>query len=284
MSSIHYQTDLAQLITGDSRTALNSIPAGSVDCVVTSPPYFGLRDYDHAQQIGQDTMRGYVDDVVSVLRSVSEVMSPMATLWLNVGDTYQSSGGTVGIGKNASVGSTKREGSKPRIRVKTGLPDKNLLGIPWRLAFALQDDGWILRSEIIWEKPNAMPESVRDRVSRSFEYIFMLTRNKKYHYNAAAMREPRTDGKGDRAIRNVWRMPVSPPAGAHFATFPVELPRKCIRAGCPEGGLVLDPFSGSATTGVAALEMGRKYVGLDLNPSYHEIGAKRLDQVHPTLF
>lgn len=275
-ASTYYQDDRVRLILGDARESLSLLPDGHIDCIVTSPPYFGLRNYDHPDQIGRDSLPEYVAGLRDTFREAARVLSPAGTLWLNIADTYQSAGGTVGVGKNASVGSTKREGSKPRIRVKTGLPNKNLVGVPWRVVFALQDDGWIVRSEIVWEKPNAMPESVRDRPSRSFEYIFMLTRGPKYFYNAAAMREPRTDGKGDRAVRNVWRMPVSTPAGAHFATFPVDLPATCIRAGCPEGGVVLDPFSGSGTTGVAALGSGRSYVGIDLNPDYHDLALRRL--------
>lgn len=227
-------------------------------------------------------MAQYIEDIRNVFRGVHTALSPAGTVWLNISDTYQSSGGTIGVGKNASVGSTKREGTKHRIRVKTGIPNKNLLGIPWRMAIALQDDGWIIRSEIIWDKPNAMPESVKDRSSRSFEYIFMMTKSQRYHYNAEAMREPRLDGSGDRAGRNIWRMVTRPCPGAHFATFPVELPAKCIAAGCPEGGNVLDPFSGSGTTGVAALSAGCRYTGIDLNPDYHDIAAKRLSnaQLH----
>lgn len=273
-----------ELITGDSRKALSRLADGSIDCAVTSPPYFGLRDYDHDEQIGQDSLDQYISDLVATFREVRRVLADHGTLWLNIADTYQSSGGTVGTGPNASVGSTKREGNKPRVRVKTGLPDKNLIGVPWRLAFALQADGWILRSEVVWDKPNAMPESVRDRPSRSFEYVFMLTKSKRYHYNAEAMREPRTDGRGTRAIRNVWRMITRKCDGAHFAVYPVELPERCIMASCPEGGTVLDPFSGSGTTGVAALTLGRRYIGVDLNESYHAIARRRLDSAEQALF
>jgi site-specific DNA-methyltransferase (cytosine-N4-specific) len=269
----------ATLLTGDSREVLKTVQRESVDCVVTSPPYYGLRDYDDPRQIGHGSLKEYVADIVDTFDEVHRVLRPSGTVWLNVGDTYQSSGGTIGIGKNASVGSTRREGTKPRIRVKTHLPDKNLLGIPWRLAFALQDAGWILRSEIVWTKANPMPESVRDRPTRAFEYVFLLTKGKAYHYNHAAMREDRVDGSGKRAGRNVWSFAVSAGRDGHAATFPVELAARCIAAGCPEGGTVLDPFSGAATTGVAALAAGCEYIGVELNPRYNQVAGERLNRV-----
>ncbi|MFD5069169.1 DNA-methyltransferase [Streptomyces sp. NPDC058369] len=276
MESAYSQDESVRLITGNSLEAVRNLPPSSIDCVVTSPPYFGLRDYGNPDQIGQGSLTEYVDDIVSVFNGVYAALKPSGTFWLNVGDTYQSSGGTIGIGKNASVGSTRREGSKARVRVKTHLPDKNLLGIPWRLAFALQDAGWILRSEIIWSKPNPMPESVQDRPTRAFEYVFLLTKSKKYYYNHEAVREPRTGGTGTRSGRNVWSFAVSPGQEGHAATFPVELAQRCITAGCPEGGVVLDPFSGSGTTGVAALNRKSKYIGIDLVPEYHAIAMGRM--------
>lgn len=266
----------ATLLTGDSREVLKTVDPESIDCVVTSPPYYGLRDYDDPRQIGRGALKEYVSDIVDVFEEVRQVLSPTGTVWLNVGDTYQSSGGTIGIGKNASVGSTRREGTKPRIRVKTHLPDKNLLGIPWRLAFALQDAGWILRSEIVWTKTNPMPESVRDRPTRAFEYVFLFTKGRQYYYDHEAVREDRVDGAGKRSGRNVWSFAVSAGRDGHAATFPVELAHRCIAAGCPEGGTVLDPFSGSGTTGVAALGSGCLYIGAELNPQYNEIAGERL--------
>lgn len=270
-----------ELNTGPATEVLRWFPEQSVDCVVTSPPYFGLRDYDDPGQIGfGSTLEDYVKDLREVFQAVRPVLSDRGTLWLNIGDTYQSSGGTIGVGPNASVGSTLREGAKPRIRVKTGLPAKNLIGVPWRVAFALQDDGWILRSENIWHKTNPMPESVRDRPVRSFEYVFMFSKTSRYFYNAEAVREPQSQGGGTRSARNVWTMAVGRSPGIHDAVFPEELPERCIRAGCPEGGSVLDPFSGSGTTGVVALRLGRKYHGIDLNPEYNRQAAIRLDAVN----
>lgn len=267
-----------QLNTGSAAKILTGFPEQSVDCVVTSPPYFGLRDYGDPDQIGfGSTLDDYLRNLRDVFRAVWPVLSDQGTLWLNIGDTYQSSGGTVGVGPNASVGSTLREGAKPRIRVKTGLPAKNLIGIPWRVAFALQEDGWILRSENIWNKTNPMPESVRDRPVRSFEYVFMFAKTAKYFYDADAVREPQSQGSGTRSARNVWTMAVGRAPGMHDAVFPGELPERCIRAGCPEGGTVLDPFSGSGTTGLVALKMGRNYRGIDLNPEYNRQAATRLD-------
>lgn len=267
-----------RLLTGEVREVLADLPDGSADCCVTSPPYFGLRDYDDPRQIGRGgTLHDYVKDLTDVFAHVRRVLTPAGTLWLNLGDTYQSTGGTVGIGPNASVGSTRREGTKPRVRVRTGLPDKNLIGVPWRVAFALQDDGWILRSEITWVKTNPMPESVRDRPTRATEQVFVFSRSPRYFYDAEAAREPRSEGTGTRHGRNVWHMPVGKAPGLHYAVFPAELPQRCIRAGCPAGGRVLDPFSGSGTTGLAALSLGRAYTGIDLNPHYTEYAARRLE-------
>src|SRR5690625_1787526 len=237
------------------------------------------------------------------------VLADDGTLWLNLGDSYQSSGGMEGVGPNAKVGSTKRQATG-RTRPRSGLPAKNLLGIPWRVAFALQDDGWILRNDIIWAKPNGMPNTVTARLATKHEHIFLLTKSPRYWFDLDAIREPHSeasiaryakpirfahpsaDNNGQRGQidgghtpergvnpGDVWTIATQPFSEAHFATFPPALPERCIQAGCKPGGTVLDPFSGSGTTGLAAAKHGRRYVGIDLNADYLDLSLRtRLQQ------
>jgi len=270
--------------------------AGSVNCCVTSPPYFGLRDYGNDEQIGlEETPEAFVESLVKVFREVKRVLADDGTLWLNLGDSYAMSG--LPGGNPDKHGGELRSRAKKR-SVPSGLKPKDLIGIPWRVAFALQQDGWYLRQDIIWSKPNPMPESVTDRCTKAHEYIFLLSRKAKYYYDHEAIKinvkqdwgtRDRTNGKYhnegtgltphsgleasyDKANkRSVWEVTTKPFSGAHFATFPPDLIKPCILAGCPAGGTVLDPFGGSGTTGMVALELGRSAELIELNPDYVDI-------------
>lgn len=283
-----------------------------VQTVVTSPPYFGLRDYGNQQQIGlEPTPDAYVAALVQVFREVRRVLKDDGTLWLNLGDSF-SSGGREGAPNDPSNGVGQRgnrQGRNVRTPAASGIKPKDLLGIPWRVAFALQADGWYLRSDIIWSKPNPMPESVTDRPTKAHEYLFLLSKAERYYYAADAIRENYTsDQRGDlpprplkaigpndrgghsqwetglkdlrqhdgRNKRSVWTVPTMPYSGAHFATFPEQLIEPCIMAGCPMGGLVLDPFLGSGTVGAVAERFGRRWVGTDL--AYHDLARARTEQ------
>ena len=201
-------------------------------------------------------------------------MKDDGTVWLNLGDSYNGSGGA---GGDYNKGGLKEGQPRYKGRNVPSLKRKDLIGIPWRVAFALQDDGWYLRQDIIWHKPNPMPESVRDRCTKAHEYIFMLTKSKKYYYDHMAVKEEsqKNDGK-KRNRRSVWKVPVFAYKGAHFATYPPKLIEPCILAGCPEGGVVLDPFMGSGTTAIVARQHGRRFIGIDLNAEYLELADKRI--------
>lgn len=303
-----------RVIIGDCREALQSLPSESVNCVVTSPPYFGLRDYGVDGQIGLEaTPDAFVSELVAVFRAVRRVLRNDGTLWLNLGDTYATQGGAHG-----------------------GLKPKDLIGIPWRVAFALQADGWYLRQDIIWAKPNPMPESVTDRCTKAHEYMFLLSKSPRYYYDQEAIAEPvapatvarlaqdvesqqgsaRVPGKingtmkakpprfgcskygddlrdksrtksgneytntngGMRNARSVWNIATQPFKEAHFATFPPELAERCIKAGCPEGGTVLDPFGGAGTTGLVADRLQRSAVVIELNPAYADMALNRIEK------
>ncbi len=263
------------ILLGDAAEQLRTLGADSVHCCVTSPPYFGLRDYGVPGQIGQEAApEEYINRLVEAFREVRRVLRPDGTLWLNIGDSYQ---------------------------------NKNLMGIPWALAFALRVDGWYLRQDIIWHKPRCIPESVRDRCTRSHEYIFLLSKSGRYFFDANAIKEPtaestkirmaqdiehqagsfrqpnKTNGPlkpgGDGISRNkrsVWSVCPAYFKGAHFAVFPERLVEPCVLAGCPEGGTVLDPFTGSGTTGVVAKRLRRNFTGIELNPEYREIALARI--------
>lgn len=362
-----------EIIEGDSLESLKSLPDGSIDCCITSPPYYGLRDYGtgkwiggdpncphrrlskysertttgHAQpelagnvgdaiyktvcplcgavrvdkQIGlEETPEEYIEKLVAVFREVKRVLKDDGTLWVNIGDTYNGSKkGNTEVIKHKAVAQnsdfTKKKWS--------GAKSKDLIGIPWMLAFALRNDGWYLRQDIIWHKPNPMPESVSDRCTKSHEYIFLLSKNSSYYFDSEAIEEPANyDGRSDTllkgsnkysdgsymqnqngqpfasgvherwkfkqfdndekyAVRNkrdVWTVSTKPYKGAHFATFPEKLIEPMVLAGCPVGGVILDPFSGSGTTGVVALRNDRKYIGLELNKEYVDLSIKRIEE------
>jgi DNA modification methylase len=306
---------------GDCRDLLASMATDGVrvQTCVTSPPYFGLRDYGNAAQIGlEPTPSAYVAELVAVFRLVRDMLADDGTLWLNLGDSYAGSWGAQGRqGKtgqmaNRSVISARQIDAHPKKQSKTGsvahlegIKAKDLIGIPWRVAFALQADGWYLRSDIIWHKPNPMPESVTDRPTKAHEYLFLLAKSERYYFDAASIAEASEwkpggyagnperaesmgrkpsgnekhgaspEGGDTRNRRSVWTVATQPFSGAHFATFPRALIEPCIIAGSPAGGTVLDPFMGSGTTGQVATDLGRNFIGCELNPKYVELHEMR---------
>ena len=252
------------IIEGDVHLALSRLPSDSVQCVVTSPPYWGLRDYGIAGQIGlEPTLAGFIQSLTIIFAEVKRVLRPDGILWLNIGDGYTSGnrGWRAPDKKNPNRAMNVRPDNPP------GLKDKDLLGIPWRLAFALQENGWYLRSDLIWHKPNVMPESVKDRPTRAHEYLFMLTKADRYRYNHEAVKEPAEDGRR-RNRRSVWNINTTNSGGSHIAAFPQALVEPCILASTEPGEFVLDPFFGSGTVGLVAERMKRRYVGIELNPVY----------------
>lgn len=348
-----------QILIGDCIDMMRTLPDESVHTCITSPPYFGLRDYGVEGQIGlEETPAEFIQRLVEVFREVRRVLRKDGTAWVNMGDSYAGSWGAQGRPQGdgqmsgRSVTSARQINASPRFRTGTGvrgrelgLKSKDLMGMPWRLAFALQEDGWYLRQDIIWNKKNPMPESVRDRCTKSHEYIFLLSKSRRYYFDQEAILEPcspntharlaqdlqnqigseRANGGGktngtmkavarksngvgwghgtdaakrqrgrvkdndsmDSALaimpelrnkRSVWDVPTHSFKGAHFATFPPDLIRPCVLAGCPRGGLVLDPFGGAGTTGVVAMQEGRRSILCELNPEYAALARARLDQ------
>ena len=260
------------LFQGDALTVLRRLRPASVRCIVTSPPYWGLRDYGVDSQIGlEKTLSQFLNRLVAVFAEARRVLADDGTLWLNIGDGYTSGN----RGYRAPDRKNPARAMAVRPETPEGLKSKDLLGIPWRLAFALQADGWYLRSDVVWEKPNAMPESVKDRPSRSHEFLFMLTKSEKYYYDRERAMEM-ADGGGRRNRRTVWRVNTRPFLGSHFATFPPDLIRPCIQASSEPGDYVLDPFFGSGTVGLVCLEENRRYLGIELHPDYVAMAAERL--------
>jgi site-specific DNA-methyltransferase (adenine-specific) len=259
------------LIHGDALRALRLLPDESVQCVVTSPPYWGLRDYAKKGQIGsEENLTEYLARLVAVFTEVKRVLRLDGTAWLNCGDSYTS-------------GQRKYRAPDPkyparamqwRPQTPTGLKSKEIIGVPWRLALALQDAGWYLRTDVVWEKPNAMPESVKDRPSRSHEYLFMLTKSASYYYDYSASREE-VNGKV-RNQRTVWSIRTQPLADAHFATFPERLVERCIGVSTKPKDMVLDPFFGSGTVGIVCNSMKRRFVGIEINNKYINIAVRRM--------
>jgi DNA modification methylase len=331
-----------QIITGDALQVLRTLPDESIDCCVTSPPYWGLRDYGVAGQMGLETSpKEFLEKMSAVFSEVRRALKARGTCWVNMGDTYASAWV---CNRRSVVGAESLEHGKRADRpnrLVDGLKEKDMCGMPWRLAFALQDSGWYLRSDIIWHKANCLPESVSDRPTKSHEYIFLLTKAPKYFYDAEAIMEPcsentharvsqdvaaqigsqRANGGGktngnmkavvrggvnpkakvnatgsrqnesfangtclevhQRNKRTVWTVPAAGYKGAHFATFPPDLIKPCILAGCPVGGTVLDPFTGSGTTGEVAIGYGRNFVGIELNPEYVKLANDRIAKAQP---
>lgn len=315
--TIHYSDEQVTLHHGDALAVLRDMPDASVNACVTSPPYFGLRDYGTDGQYGLESSPAeYVETMRALFSEVRRVLADDGTFWLNIGDSYYS-------GRGASTGVDVKNPARrfgARALDKGGVSwarPKNLLGIPWRVAFALQDDGWNLRSEVIWAKRNCLPDPATDRPARTHEHVFMFTKSRRYWFDADAIREdsdPEQEqhnrkyakeyaahservsttgqpgnvnnkgihsrpGKGGRPARSVWPISAQPFAEAHFATMPPELARRCVVAGCKPGGVVLDPFSGSGTTGLVAGQTGRRYVGIDINADYLDLSLRtRLQQ------
>ena len=306
------------IINRDALYALRELPEESVHCCVTSPPYYALRDYGLDMQIGrEDTPEQYIDRLTEVFRELRRVLRSDGTLWLNIADTYCGTGnkGYHADPKNPKGRNGQQIAKNNRV---SGCKQKDLIGIPWLLAFALRADGWYLRSDIIWQKENPMPESVKDRCARCYEHIFLFSKSKKYFFDYKAISEPiapataerlkrgmkggnkygkpvpgqpqpqsinrpREHGEikdGDinplRNKRDVWKINTVPFKGGHYAAYPPKLVETCLLAGCPEGGIVLDPFMGSGTTGMVAAQMGRHFVGIELNPEYTELAYKRI--------
>lgn len=328
-----------KIICGDSLEKLKELPDGIADCCITSPPYYGLRDYgtgkweggdpncDHSsaklstrfertmtetsskqmtnlgsdvkeymrvcpvcgavredRQIGlEETPEAYIAKLVSVFREVKRVLKDDGTLWVNIGDTYNG----VKVGNTENVKHKAVADSSDFKKEKwSGAKNKDLIGIPWMLAFALRKDGWYLRQDIIWHKPNPMPESVKDRCTKSHEYIFLLSKQPHYYFDYESIQEEAT---GDvmysvKNKRDVWSVCTKPNKEAHFATFPEELIKPCILAGCKNGGVVIDPFFGSGTTGRVAREYGRNYIGIELNPEYVKMASHRAVEVQLSIF
>jgi site-specific DNA-methyltransferase (cytosine-N4-specific) len=255
-----------KVISGDCRKLLPTLEAESFQCCVTSPPYWGLRDYDHESQIGSESSpETYVSNLVEVFRGVRAALKKDGVLWLNVGDGYARNGGTGKCGPNAVVGNTKKMIQKRNCKVPQvwGLKDRDLLGMPWRVAFALQADGWILRSRITWIKRSAMPESVRNRPTVATEDIFLFAKSPNYFYDNNGFRE-----ESGANLRNYWVISPDPNGYGHPAAFPREIPKRCILLSTRPDDLVLDPFGGCGTTGVVAQDLGRRSVLIELNPQY----------------
>lgn len=269
------------ILTGDSLTVLPTLEPESIQCCVTSPPYWGLRDYDHPAQIGAEASPElYVENLVKIFREVKRVLRNDGTVWLNVGDGYARNGGDGNCGPNARVGNTKKLVQKRNRKVPEvwGLKDRDLMGLPWRVAFAMQADGWILRSRIVWIKKTAMPESVKNRPSNATEEIFMFAKKPGYYYDCNGVRE-----ETGANLRNYWRLGPDTSGKGHPAAFPRELVRRCIRLATKPGDMVLDPFGGSGTTGAVAHEEDRKAVIVELNPVYNELAKKRLKDLNGKL-
>lgn len=299
---------------GDARNVLPTFPDGVFNCCVTSPPYFGLRDYGHPDQMGlEPTPDAYVAGMVGVFREVRRCLRDDGVLWLNIGDSYAAGkcGRADGTPENLErmskeYGTGRGGGTALRLggverKPPPGLKPKDLIGIPWMLAFALRADGWYLRSDVIWSKPNPMPESVTDRPTKAHEYVFLLTKSERYYFEqlkeaatsdmgigvtgrgtqgsaravGANGRQPQQDHSGwmggdgvTRNARTVWSIPSQPYKGAHYAVMPPALARRCVLSGCPIGGIVLDPFFGSGTVGQVCDETGRQWCGIELNPDH----------------
>jgi len=267
----------SEIFHGDAREVIGQMSDKFYACCVTSPPYWGKRDYGYKTQIGAEPdLEAYIEDLVHVFRAVRRKLRDDGTLWLNIGDTYTS-------GNRAWRAEDKKNparGMSYRPPTPDGLKPKDLVGVPWRVAFALQNDGWYLRSDIIWHKPNCQPESVKDRPTMSHEYIFLFSKSEKYYYDFESIKEPTTDQEKMRNKRTVWHVNTEPFPDAHFATFPEELIKPIILAGSREDDFVLDPFFGSGTVGVVCNKLKRRFHGIELKEEYIKIAEKRLAHGH----
>jgi DNA modification methylase len=275
----------SKIINSDCLEGLKQIERNSVQTCITSPPYWQLRDYGQKDQLGTEkTPEEFVTRIVEIFREVRDVLRDDGTVWINLGDTFCGGGGYCPTAPSNQAGSKQstNRGVKAKPRpVPPGFKAKDLVGIPWMAAMALRADGWYLRADIIWEKSNGMPEAVKDRPTRCHEYVFLLTKNPHYFYNAEAVKEETTEGNNKRNKRSVWKINQKPYAGAHFAVFPEELVKTCMLAGSKEGDLVLDPFVGSGTTGAVANKLKRNFIGIDLNPDYCIMAQERIKKENP---
>ncbi len=277
-SDLRYSCAGIDIYLADSRRKLASFPAKTFQMCVTSPPYWGLRDYEYENQIGAETkVEDYVADLVSVFRQVRRTLRDDGTLWLNIGDAYTSGGRTTRAPdkKNAGRAMTYRPDTP------NGLKPKDLIGLPWRLAFALQADGWYLRSDIIWHKPNCQPESVKDRPTRSHEYVFLFSKSEQYHFASENVQEDAVTGAYRKNRRTVWNINTEGFKGAHFAVFPPKLVELCILAGAPQGASVLDPFFGTGTVGIVSKYLQRKCVGIEMKPEFANLAIQRIEVSDP---
>jgi site-specific DNA-methyltransferase (adenine-specific)/site-specific DNA-methyltransferase (cytosine-N4-specific) len=262
-----------EVFLADTREKLRDFSDETFQCCVTSPPYWGLRDYDYPNQIGAETtIDEYIRDLVAIFREVRRVLRSDGTLWLNLGDCYTSGGRTW----RAPDKKNKGRAMTYRPDTPVGLKPKDLIGLPWRIAFALQEDGWYLRSDIIWNKPNCQPESVKDRPTRSHEYIFLFSKQEQYVFNHETIREIAADGSSKKNRRTVWNINTEGYRGAHFAVFPPKLVELCIRAGTQRGQEVLDPFLGTGTVGVVCKQLRRHCVGIEMKPEFAEMASQRI--------
>lgn len=269
-STYEQVAEINTLVRGDSLAVMSSMPEGVVQTVVTSPPYWSLRDYGIEGQVGlNETVYAFVDSLADLFDQVHRVLRDDGTLWLNIGDSYTSGN----RGWRAPDKKNRARAMNLRPPTPEGLKDKDLIGVPWRLAFALQERGWYLRSEVIWRKPNAQPESVRDRPTRDHEQIFLFSKSERYKYDVEAVKGP-----NERRLRTVWdiQTKANRAASGHFATFPRELVERCIQLTSSQGDLVLDPFLGSGTTALAAGDLGRRFLGVELHPDYLTMSRDRL--------
>ena len=315
-----------QIINIDCKRGIDQLPDNSIDCVITSPPYWGLRDYGVSGQLGLEvTPQEYVQSLVDIFSRIHRVLKESGTIWLNLGDTYSAHKDCKSISQTIAKDSRSKSAHviekgksvshDSKVLKSAGLKNKDLIGIPWRVALALQEYGWYLRQDIIWNKPNPMPESVKDRCTKAHEYIFLITKSSRYYFDHRSILEPaKYDGRKDiimkgspkyqqvftgnspqklalcpherwvetkngiymRRKRSVWTVPTKPLKEAHFAAYPIELITPCALAGCPENGIILDPFMGAGTTAIVAKQNNRNYVGFELNPDYIEIANKRI--------
>lgn len=309
----YFKTEKGVIYHNNSFDALTKLPSKSINCIVTSPPYWGLRDYGNEDQLGlETTLNGYVENLINLFREIWRVLRDDGVVWLNLGDSY--AGGGNNRGNNSPIskkqasnkGATGQCGDHPKnINPESiGFRRKSLVGVPWRVAFGLQDDGWILRQDIIWHKTNPMPESVKDRCTKSHEYIFLLTKQPNYYFDNESIKEKGTVPAGTKAAkgskrrssekgvnsrppeyavysgfrnkRSVWTVKTKPFKGAHFATFPPTLIEPCILAGCPKEGIVLDPFLGSGTVGIMSESLQRNWIGIEISEEYCSIAKERI--------
>jgi site-specific DNA-methyltransferase (adenine-specific)/site-specific DNA-methyltransferase (cytosine-N4-specific) len=275
---LYFSRGGTSIYLADARQKLKAFADQSFQCCITSPPYWGLRDYDYPDQIGaEENLEDYIRDLVAVFREVRRTLSSDGTFWLNIGDAYTSGGRTWRAPDKKNAGRAMNY----RPDTPEGLKPKDLIGLPWRIAFALQADGWYLRSDIIWNKPNCQPESVKDRPTRSHEYVFLFSKSERYYFDQESIKEPAAGDLVSKNRRSVWNINTEGFKGAHFAVFPPKLVEYCVLAGSPENTVVLDPFLGSGTVALVSSRLQRRCVGIEMKPEYAAIAGQRLADALP---